>query len=172
MSALPSGLRLYRIATGLLEPLAPLVLARRARKGKEDPTRLAERLGRSGVARPAGALVWLHGASVGEALSLLPLIAALTSRRPELHVLVTSGTTASAELMRQRLPPNAIHQFVPVDAPGAAARFLAHWRPVLAVFVESELWPNLLLAARDAEAAMAAAANAQLAAALNKDRPE
>lgn len=142
------SLGLYRAATGLLEPLAPALLARRARRGKEDPARLAERLGRGERARPAGPLVWLHGASVGESLSILPLVERLRVERPEVTVLVTSGTTTSAALLAKRLPPGAIHQYVPVDAPGAARRFIARWKPDLAVFVESELWPNLLLEAK------------------------
>lgn len=144
----PDALKLYRAATGLLEPIAPALLARRARQGKEDPARLSERLGRSERARPAGPLVWLHGASVGESLSILPLVERLRAERPEVSVLVTSGTTTSAALLAKRLPAGAIHQYVPVDAPGAAKRFIARWKPDLAVFVESELWPNLLLEAR------------------------
>lgn len=143
-----SALGLYRLATTLLEPLAPLLLKRRARRGKEDPARLHERLGRSTAPRPPGVLVWLHGASVGEALSLLPLIEALARHRPDLTLLVTSGTVTAAELMARRLQPGAIHQYAPVDAPSVAERFLDHWRPALAVFVESELWPNLLLKAK------------------------
>jgi 3-deoxy-D-manno-octulosonic-acid transferase len=146
----PSALNLYRAVTGLLEPFAPSLLANRARKGKEDPARLAERLAKAEVARPDGPLVWLHGASVGESLSILPLVERLRAERPEVTVLVTSGTTTSAALLAKRLPPGAIHQYVPVDAPGVAKRFIAHWRPTLAVFVESELWPNLLLEAKAA----------------------
>ncbi|WP_454762082.1 3-deoxy-D-manno-octulosonic acid transferase [Caulobacter segnis] len=146
----PGALSLYRAATGLLEPIAPALLAGRARKGKEDPARLAERLGRAEVVRPAGPLVWLHGASVGESLSILPLVERLRAERPEVTVLVTSGTTTSAALLAKRLPAGAIHQYVPVDAPGAARRFMARWKPSLAVFVESELWPNLLLEAKAA----------------------
>lgn len=146
----PDALQLYRIATGLLEPVAPALLARRARRGKEDPTRLAERLGKARTPRPEGPLVWLHGASVGESLSILPLVERLRAERPKVTVLVTSGTTTSAALLAKRLPPGAFHQYVPVDAPGAAKRFVAHWRPSLAVFVESELWPNLLLEAKAA----------------------
>lgn len=142
-------LALYGAATGLLEPLAPAALAARARRGKEDPRRLAERLGRAAARRPEGPLVWLHGVSVGESVSLLPLVSALRARRPDLAVLVTSGTRTSAELLARRLPEGVIHQFAPVDAPGAVRRFLDHWRPGLAVLVESELWPNLILAARD-----------------------
>jgi len=143
----PLPLALYGAATRLLEPLAPQILAKRARRGKELPARLGERLGRTATARPAGRLVWLHGVSVGESLSLLPLVEALLTR-PGLSVLVTSGTVTSAEIMARRLPPGAIHQFAPVDAPGAVRRFLDHWRPDAGLLVESELWPNLILAAR------------------------
>jgi 3-deoxy-D-manno-octulosonic-acid transferase len=141
-------LALYGAATGLLEPFAPSILRGRARRGKEDPARLPERLGRAGAPRPPGPLVWLHGVSVGEATSLLPLVAALRAHRPELGLLVTSGTVTSAALMAARLPAGVIHQYAPIDAPGAARRFLDHWRPDAAMFVESELWPNLILGAR------------------------
>jgi 3-deoxy-D-manno-octulosonic-acid transferase len=148
VSGLPASLAAYRAATALAEPLAPLALRARVRRGKEDPARLGERLGRASRARPPGPLAWLHGASVGEALSLLPLAEDLTRARPDLTVLITSGTRTAAELIARRLPERAIHQYAPVDGPAAARRFLAHWRPDLGVFVESELWPNLLLEAR------------------------
>jgi 3-deoxy-D-manno-octulosonic-acid transferase len=145
---LPLSLTLYRAATTALEPFAPWILDRRVKAGKEDRARLNERLGRPRLARPAGRLVWLHGASVGESLSILPLVERLRAERPDVTVLVTSGTVTSAELLARRLPAGAIHQFLPLDTPGGARRFLDHWRPDLAVFVESELWPNLLLAAK------------------------
>ena len=148
MSARAAPLGAYRLATGLVEPLAPLLLKARARRGKEDPARVGERLGRAGAARPPGPLVWIHAASVGESLSHLPLTERLARERPDLAVLVTSGTRTSAELMRRRLPNGVLHQYPPVDGPKAVARFLDHWRPDLGVFVESELWPNLLLGAR------------------------
>lgn len=141
-------LALYRVATGLLQPLAPAVLRRRAARGKEDPARLGERLGRAGRPRPAGPLVWLHGVSVGETQSLLPLVDALRTRRPGATLLVTSGTVTSAALLARRLPDGVLHQFAPVDTPAAVRRFLDHWRPDLGLFVESELWPNLIAAAR------------------------
>jgi 3-deoxy-D-manno-octulosonic-acid transferase len=141
-------LALYGAATRLLEPLAPALLRRRAQAGKEDEARLGERLGRPGLARPSGPLVWLHGVSVGESLSLLPLIEALRARRPDLTLLVTSGTKTSAEVVAKRLPAGVIHQYAPVDVPGVAGRFLDHWRPDAALFVESEIWPNLILAAQ------------------------
>lgn len=139
----------YRLLTRMLEPLAPRLLDARARKGKEDPVRVDERLGVTRVARPDGDLIWLHGVSVGESLSLLPVVERLRKARPDLTVLVTSGTVTSATLLGRRLPPGVIHQYAPVDAPGAVAAFLDHWRPTAAVFVESELWPNLLLAAKE-----------------------
>jgi len=149
------SLGLYRAATGLLEPFAPALLAARARRGKEDPGRLAERLAMAPTPRPEGPLVWLHGASVGESLSILPLVERLRTERPRTTVLVTSGTTTSAALLAKRLPSGTVHQYVPVDAPGAARRFVARWKPDLAVFVESELWPNLLLEAKAAGARLA-----------------
>jgi 3-deoxy-D-manno-octulosonic-acid transferase len=142
------ALAVYRAVTGMLEPLAPALLRGRANRGKEDLIRMGERLGQASRARPDGTVVWLHGASVGESLSLLPLIEALAAQRRDLTLLVTSGTVTAAELLARRLPKAAIHQYAPVDAPGVAERFLAHWRPSLAVFVESELWPNLLLQAK------------------------
>jgi 3-deoxy-D-manno-octulosonic-acid transferase len=147
MTAIPS-LMAYRLATALAEPLAAPLLRARARRGKEDPARLGERLGHASAPRPPGALVWLHGVSVGEGLSLLPLAEALSRARPHVGLLVTSGTRTSAEVLAQRLPPGAIHQYAPVDGPRAVGRFLDYWRPDLAVFVESELWPNLLLETR------------------------
>ena len=142
------ALIVYRLLTRLLEPLAPRLLDARAKQGKEDPVRVDERLGLTPVARPGGDLVWLHGVSVGETLSLLPLVDRLRQARPDLTVLVTSGTLTSATLLAKRLPTGVLHQFAPVDAPGAVTAFLDHWKPSLAVFVESELWPNLILEAR------------------------
>ena len=139
----------YCLATRAIEPLAPRLLDARVKQGKEDAVRVDERLGVTGVARPAGDLVWLHGVSVGETLSLLPVVERFRKSRPDLTLLVTSGTVTSADLLARRLPAGVIHQFAPVDGPHAVAAFLDHWRPSLGVFVESELWPNLILAARD-----------------------
>ena len=136
------ALAFYRIATTLLGPLAPALLNWRRRRGKEDPRRMAERMGYPSVARPAGPLVWLHGASVGEGIALLPLVERLVARG--LNVLVTSGTVTSATILADRLPAGALHQYLPLDIPGFLARFLAHWRPGLALVAESEIWPNML----------------------------
>jgi len=144
----PLSLALYGAATQALSPLAGAVLRRRAARGKEDPARLGERMGHAGAPRPDGPLVWLHAVSVGESVSILPVVQALREQRPGLAVLVTSGTITSAALLAERLPPGVIHQYAPVDTPGAVGRFLRHWRPGLVVTVESELWPNLILAAK------------------------
>ena len=139
-------LRIYRIATTLLEPLAAGLLLMRKRRGKEDPERLPERRGLASVKRPNRPLVWLHGASVGETVTLLPLIAKLQKRG--MAVLVTSGTVTSAKLMAARLPAGAIHQYLPLDVPRYMRRFLEHWRPDLCLICESEIWPNLLIEAQ------------------------
>jgi 3-deoxy-D-manno-octulosonic-acid transferase len=144
----PLSLTLYAAAAGAAGALAPLWLRRRIGDGKEDEARWRERLGLAGLARPAGRLAWMHGVSVGESLALLPLVHRLRAEAPDVAVLVTSATRASAELLAARLPASVLHQYAPLDTPGAARRFLDHWRPELGVFVESELWPNLILAAR------------------------
>jgi 3-deoxy-D-manno-octulosonic-acid transferase len=137
--------RLYRAATFLLAPVVLTYLGRRCKRGKEDPLRLAERRGIAAAPRSRGPLLWIHAASVGEASSVLGLIERLLVTRPGLQILLTTGTVASARLMAERLPPQARHQYVPVDLPRSVARFLDHWRPDLALWVESELWPNLVL---------------------------
>lgn len=136
-------IRLYRIGTWLATPFVRLLLARRLKRGKEDPTRLRERYGIASAPRPKGPLVWLHGASVGEMLAVLPLMDRLRARG--FKVLLTSGTLTSAKLAASRLPPDIVHQFVPLDSPVFVRRFLKHWRPDLVLLVESELWPNLLI---------------------------
>jgi 3-deoxy-D-manno-octulosonic-acid transferase len=128
-------------------PFAPLLLSYRLRRGKEDVARLPERRGETTIPRPAGPLVWVHGASVGEITAVLPLVEHICAEG--FQVLVTSGTTTSAELAQQRLPHGATHQFVPLDVPRFVARFLDHWQPNLALFVESDLWPNLVLASAE-----------------------
>ncbi len=154
---------IYHLIATLLAPFLRLYLARRARRGKEIATRLPERYGIDAMPRPPGRLLWLHAASVGESVSILPVLAALP---PELSVLLTTGTVTSAALLGERLPAlglasRVFHRFVPLDVPAWAARFLDHWRPDAAAFVESEIWPNLL-AACDARHIPRALLNARL----------
>jgi 3-deoxy-D-manno-octulosonic-acid transferase len=144
------GLLLWRWAATAAAPLLPLHLRRRARNGKEIASRLGERRG-EGAARPPGRLLWLHAASVGETLSVIPLLEALAARAPDLSLLVTTGTVTAAETLARRLPDalggRLLHRFVPLDVPAWVERFLDTWCPDGAVLVESELWPNLIAAA-------------------------
>ncbi|GJD96024.1 3-deoxy-D-manno-octulosonic acid transferase [Methylobacterium iners] len=146
MKAAPLTLPLqaYRYGLYLGEPAVAGLLAWRSRRGKEDPGRLPERRGLPGRERPDGALVWMHGASVGETFSLLGLIEGMIARG--FSVLVTTGTRSAAELIGRRLPSGAIHQYMPLDAPRWVERFLDHWRPDLALVAESEIWPNTVIA--------------------------
>ena len=140
-------LRAYQLLSRLATPLAPTLLARRLKRGKEDPARLDERYGASRIARPRGPLVWVHGASVGELLAVGPLVERIRSK--DFAVLCTSGTVSSAQVAVQRFPKTVIHQFVPIDAPRFVERFFDHWKPDLALFVESDLWPNLIITAKE-----------------------
>lgn len=141
-------LRAYVTGTRLLQPTAALLLKYRQRQGKEESGRTDERLGLASAQRQPGFLVWLHAASVGEANAILHLIEKLMLKRPELRVLLTTGTVTSAKLARARLPEKAIHQYVPLDTPGFMKRFFDHWRPDAVILTESEIWPNLIREAR------------------------
>ncbi|MBL8549223.1 MAG: 3-deoxy-D-manno-octulosonic acid transferase [Hyphomonadaceae bacterium] len=149
-----AALGLYRAALAVLAPFAAPILRRRARAGLEDPARLQERFGHASQTRPAGSLVWLHAASVGEMGVALQLRDGLAERRGDLSFLVTTGTRTSAQLFASRRPA-ALHQYAPIDRRDAVRRFLAHWRPDLGVFIESELWPNLALEAEARGVALA-----------------
>jgi 3-deoxy-D-manno-octulosonic-acid transferase len=139
---------LYRFGTDLAGPWLERHLERRAAAGKEDRARLGERRGESSIPRPAGPLLWLHGASVGETQSLMPLIGALRRRDPALRLLVTCGTVAAARRLAATLPAGVLQQYLPLDRRAWADRFFDHWRPDAGVVADSELWPNLLLAAK------------------------
>ena len=145
MARLPVTLRVYRGLSMALAPLAPMWINRRLKQNKEDPARSDERRGITRMARPAGPLVWIHGASVGEVLAAAALIERL--RGAGFRILLTSGTVTSADIVARRFPADIIHQYIPYDSPAFVARFLAHWRPNLALFIESDIWPNLVLQA-------------------------
>jgi len=137
----------YRFVTWSLALLLRLHLQRRVWQGKEDRERLPERMGNATRARPMGKLIWIHAASVGESLSMLPLLDAILARG-DCNALVTTGTMTSAQLLSKRLPPRAFHQYIPLDHPIWVRRFMNYWKPDFAIFVEGELWPNLLMALR------------------------
>ncbi|MBP5399974.1 MAG: 3-deoxy-D-manno-octulosonic acid transferase [Alphaproteobacteria bacterium] len=132
----------------LIATLYPMVISRyikrRKEKGKEDIKRFNERVGRPSMERPEGKLFWFHGASVGESLSMLPLINKLLETYPTAHVMVTTGTLTSAELMGKRLPERAFHQYIPIDNPFFTTRFVKHWQPDAVLWFESDFWPAML----------------------------
>ena len=136
---------LYAALGTTATPLLRGWLKRRARRGKEDPARIGERFGHASCPRPCGRLLWLHAASVGEVQSMLALVRRLLEQEPRSHLLITTGTVTSAALVARQELPRTLHQFVPVDTPASVRRFLDHWRPDLALWVESEFWPQLLL---------------------------
>lgn len=137
--------RIYRALTSVGGPFLRRMTFARLKKGKEDVARYRERFGLAGAARPDGRLIWVHGASVGESVSALPLVAQMQKKLgPGWTVLMTTGTVSSAGIMAARLPAGVIHQFIPWDHPQWVARFLDHWRPDRVVWLESELWPNML----------------------------
>ena len=138
------GLAVYLAFSERATGYAERRLQTRLQRGKEDPARIGERFGKTDVPRPEGTLVWFHAASVGESLSILELIKRLSDQREDLRFLVTTGTVTSAAMMNGRLPDTAVHQFVPVDVHHAIRAFLDHWKPDLAVWTESELWPALM----------------------------
>lgn len=146
---------LYRGVTTAGLPLVELLLQRRLMRGKEEISRIDERRGIPSIQRPSGPIVWIHAASIGEAQSVLVLIERVLRIAPELNLLMTTGTVTSARMMSERLPRRAIHQYVPVDRAAWVRRFLEYWQPAAALWVESELWPNLLLESRRAGIPMA-----------------
>lgn len=138
----PLTLRLYGGLSKLAEPLAGQLIAHRLKRGKEDPQRVQERRGLASVARPDGEIVWIHGASVGEILAAAGLIEQLHAQG--FTILLTSGTVTSSKIAQSRFGDRVIHQFIPYDIPGFVTRFLDHWRPSLALFIESDIWPNIV----------------------------
>lgn len=148
-------LGLYQFATRLITPFAGFFLQARVKRGKEDPNRLNERLGKVSLPRPKGDVLWIHAASVGELNSAQPLVNALLKREAGWTILLTSGTVTAARRAAAWSNPRVIHQFIPLDTPKFVARFLDHWQPALGLFIESEIWPNLILSAKDHEIPLA-----------------
>lgn len=137
-------LRAYLGASHLITLAAPMLLARRRRRGKEDPARWVEKTARALAPRPAGRLVWLHGVGLGEVLSLRGLIARMAAAAPDLQFVVTSSTAASAAVFGAQLPARTLHQFLPLDAPPYRRRFVDHFHPDLCIWAEQDLWPGFV----------------------------
>ena len=132
------------IATGVIEPIAPIILRRRLKRGKEHPTRWREKLGYPSAPRPNGPLVWMHGVGVGEVMALRGLILMMREMRPDLQFLITSTALNSATAWDRNPIEGAVHQFLPIDLPNAMDRFLTHWKPDLAIWAEQDLWPAMV----------------------------
>ncbi len=134
----------YKIISYLLYPFIPIYLNSRIKQKKEIKERINERYGKSSVARKNGEIVWIHAASIGESLSILPVVNELKKNNRIDQILVTTGTTSSARILKNKLKDNASHQFIPLDIPIYIKRFLNYWTPSLVIFVESEIWPNFI----------------------------
>ena len=137
----------YKLFTYLFLPIAPIYLLFRKIKKKEDPKRYKEKLSKINTPREEGFLVWLHVASVGEAMSILPLIENFIQEEKIKKILLTSITFSSGKILEKRYEKNSkvIHQFLPLDVPTLINKFLEHWKPNLSIFIDSEIWPNLIL---------------------------
>ena len=142
---IPYGLKLYLFLSFLLDPIYFIYQLISVLRGKENPKRLWERWVTKQIKRPSGKLIWLHAASVGESLSLLPLIKKIIAYDPKINILITSTTKTSAEILEKISVPQIIHRMAPYDTFFVSKRFLKYWEPDLAVRVESEIWPRILL---------------------------
>ncbi len=135
---------LYRIFSNLALIFIPLVIFIRKRNGKELQERTNERYGKNTYKRKKGKLIWIHAASIGECQSILPIVDKLEKDQSINQILITSGTVTSAQVINKRIKGKVVHQFIPFDVPVFTNRFLNYWKPSLAVFVESEIWPNFI----------------------------
>ena len=137
----------YKLITYLFYPFAHLYLLLRLLKKKESSERYKEKLSRINVQRGDGFLIWFHVASVGEAMSILPLIENCIKEEKINKILITSITLSSGKILEKRFNQNVkvVHQFLPLDVPILTNKFLNHWKPNLSIFIDSEIWPNLIL---------------------------
>ena len=136
----------YRFFTYLFYPFAPIYLYFRKIRKKEDSISYREKLSKIEISREEGFLIWFHVASVGEAMSILPLIESCMEEKKINQILLTSITLSSGKILKKRFNQNAkvIHQFLPLDISVWTSKFLEHWKPNLSIFIDSEIWPNLI----------------------------
>ena len=136
----------YKLLTYLFYPFAPFFLFLRKLKKKEHSIRYKEKLSQINTPRGEGFLIWFHVVSVGEAISILPLIENFEQDEKIKRILITSITVSSAEVLKKKFNKNTkvIHQFLPFDILKYVKKFLKHWSPNLSIFIDSEIWPNLI----------------------------
>ena len=141
--------KLLRFLSPLCVPFVNICIVFRLKKRLEDKSRITERFGLPSQKRPVGKLIWIHAVSVGETLSVIPLINEIKRQKPDVSILLTTMTVTAAQQVEQRLGDKVIHQFVPFDIFSWIRRFVKYWKPSVAMFIESELWPNMLFYLND-----------------------
>ena len=134
----------YRILINLILFLSPIIILIRLLQKKEDPLRFKEKLGFYSKKKLKGKLIWFHGASVGEILSVIPLIEKLEKNKQIRQILITSNTLSSSKILSRLKLKKTIHQFLPIDTDYNTNKFLSYWDPSIAIFIDSEIWPNLI----------------------------
>ncbi len=141
----------YRLLTGLILILSPFILIIRLIKRKEDPKRFKEKFCFFSEKKNKGKLIWFHGASVGELQSIVPLIEQLDKNEKIKQILITSNTLSSSKVINKFKFKKVIHQFFPIDVNFLSKKFLNYWKPSIAFFIDSEIWPNMLLNLKNEE---------------------
>lgn len=152
------GKLIYKIYNAITISFAPLIhlhLRYRKFRGLEHPLRWRERLGRPSLPRPPGPLLWFHAVSLGEGMAAIPVIKKCLMERPDFNILMTTTTLSAFEVLKYQLPPAVIYQFAPLDLPTAVDAFLRYWKPNAVILMESELWPNVVMAASESKIRLA-----------------
>ena len=135
----------YRLAINFIFLISPIIIIYRIFKKKEDPKRFLEKIGKFNKKNTNNNLIWFHGSSVGEILSIIPLIEKLEKRKNIKKILITSNTLSSAKIIKKLKLKKTFHQFFPLDAEFLVEKFLNHWKPKAAFFIDSEIWPNMII---------------------------
>ena len=135
---------LYRLIINTILILSPIIIIFRILKNKEDPIRFKEKLGIFEKKSIKGKLIWFHGSSVGEILSIIPLVEKFEKNKNIKNILITSNTFSSSKVLKKFRLKKTIHQFLPIDSRILVKKFLSNWEPSVAIFIESEIWPNFI----------------------------
>tara|TARA_B100001029_G_scaffold107321_1_gene88582 strand:+ start:53 stop:1300 length:1248 start_codon:yes stop_codon:yes gene_type:complete len=135
----------YRIAVNFIFLISPIIIIYRIFRNKEDPKRFLEKIGKFNKENKSNSLIWFHGSSVGEILSIIPLIEKLEKKKNIKKILITSNTLSSARIIKKLKLKKTLHQFFPLDTDFLVEKFLNHWRPKAVFLIESEIWPNMIL---------------------------
>ncbi len=139
----------YRLIINFIFLAAPIIIIYRIFKKKEDPKRFLEKIGKFNKKNTNNNLIWFHGSSVGEILSIIPLIEKLSKRKNIKKILITTNTLSSAKIIKKLKLKKTFHQFFPLDTEFLVEKFLNHWKPKAVFFIESEIWPNMIIKIKD-----------------------